>query len=216
MALLEQYQDVFVVVHVIAMSIAIGAAAVHDIAFYQQIKFFDSEKWNNRVFEISKTLIFSAFFWVIISGVGLFWPIKEAMLASPKFKLKMIISIVVLVNSILLYQFVLTRVANGLKYSQNSRLKSRPARKLAFIMSGISLSSWFSIAALSSIRNLNIEFNIMLLFYIGLIFTSLILGLYSEHKFSKRFELRSVETLHEIAANLLKDISKRFSSFQQN
>jgi len=216
MALLEQYQDVFVVVHVIAMSIAIGAAAVHDIAFYQQIKFFDSEKWNNRVFEISKTLIFSAFFWVIISGVGLFWPIKEAMLASPKFKLKMIISIVVLVNSILLYQFVLTRVANGLKYSQNSQLKSRPARKLAFIMSGISLSSWFSIAALSSIRNLNIEFNIMLLFYIGLIFTSLILGLYSEHKFSKRFELRSVETLHEIAANLLKDISKRFSSFQQN
>ena len=216
MALLEHYQDVFVVVHVIAMSLAIGAATVHDLAFYQQIKFFDREKWNNRVFQISKTLIFSAMFWILISGLGLFWNNRTELLNSPIFVLKLIITAVVFINSFILYQFVLDKVAQSLKYSQNTKPRPSLSRKLAFIMSGISLSSWFSIAALSSVKQLKIEFNILLAFYLGLIFVSILVGLYSEFRFSQRFKLRSAETLHDLAASLLKDISERFAQLKQN
>ena len=216
MALLEHYQDVFVVVHVIAMSLAIGAATVHDLAFYQQIKFFDREKWNNRVFQISKTLIFSAMFWILISGLGLFWNNRIELLNSPIFVLKLIITAVVFINSFILYQFVLDKVAQSLKYSQNTKPRPSLSRKLAFIMSGISLSSWFSIAALSSVKQLKIEFNILLAFYLGLIFVSILVGLYSEFRFSQRFKLRSAETLHDLAASLLKDISERFAQLKQN
>ncbi len=216
MALLEHYQDVFMVVHVIAMSLAIGAATVHDLAFYQQIKFFDREKWNNRVFQISKTLIFSAMFWILISGLGLFWSNRTELLNSPIFVLKLIITAVVFINSFILYQFVLDKVAQSLKYSQNAKPRPSLSRKLAFIMSGISLSSWFSIAALSSVKQLKIEFNILLAFYLGLILVSILVGLYSEFRFSRRFKLRSAETLHDLAASLLKDISERFAQLKQN
>ena len=216
MALLEHYQDVFLALHIIAISIAIGAATVHDIAFYQQIKFFDSEKWNSRTFNISKTLIFSAIFWILFSGLALFWPNKEKYLESPVFILKIAITAIVFLNSFILYQFVLDKVASSLKYSQGSKPEPNFIRKIAFIMSGISLSSWFSIAALSSLRQTKIEFNTLLAFYLGLIAIAIVMGLYSEYKFSKRFKTRSIETLKDIAKNLLSDISERITALNKN
>lgn len=216
MALLEQYQNVFLVLHIIAMSIAIGAATVHDVAFYQQIKFFYSEKWNPQIFIISKTLIFSAVFWILVSGLALFWPNKEELIESPIFLLKISIAGIVFLNSFILYQFILSKVAASLKYSQGSKPQSNFVRKIAFIMSGISLSSWYSIAALSSLRHINIDFNILLAFYLGLIAIAIVTGLYNEYKFSKRFKTQSVETLKDIAKNLLRDISERITALNKN
>lgn len=214
LGLLEQYRDVFLVLHIISTSIAVGTATIHDISFNQQIKFFYSDKWNNRFFKLFRNLIYTAIFWLILSGNALFWPLKEQLLESPVFVLKILITGFVALVSFILYQFVMPHVPNSLKYSSKQKLGGKNVvRKLAFSLSAVSLTSWYSLATLGIVKNLEASFTVLASVFVAFVVLSIILGLIAEHQFSKRFEKQSAETIKALANSLLKDISGRITNF---
>ena len=215
MTLLEQYRDAFLVIHIIAGSIAVGVATVHDISFNQQINIFHAEKWNYRLFRLYRGLILNAIFWLLVSGIALFWPLREELLDSPVFVLKLFISGFVSLVSFLLYQFVMPKVPESLKYSNKRVISGHAARRLAFGLSAVALTSWYSVVALSIVRNINIGLTTLGGFYLALLVISFILGLIAEYRFSQRFKRQSRETIKVLADSLLKDISGRIAAFSK-
>lgn len=189
LTLLPKYYSVFLGMHIVAITIGYGGAIFNDMFFFIFLRDF-------RISEIEKNIMstFSKGIWIALmlffaSGLALFLPQAESMLANSKFLLKMTAVGVIVLNGIALNLYVAPRLLN-LSFWDNSSGGTH-LRKTAFALGAISFTSWNIAFLMGLISSLPFSFIQLLLFYvvalIGAILGSQVLEYIIEIKASKHF-----------------------------
>lgn len=205
--ILLTYKDVFVVLHTISFAIGLGAATVHDVAFGNYLSKFDKERWNSLAYDICFQLIRVSLLWTALSGLALYLPEMNRLSLSTLFQFKILLLVIICANSYLFHYRILPKLANSFFYdslaSMQDKKSMRKLHKLAFAMGSISLTSWYSIASLAGLRNLELNFFLLLAIYLGLVSFSVLSSFIAAAKLSVRLEERAKAMLKEVARELL-------------
>lgn len=188
--LLAEYHSFIVGVHVFGVSLGVGAVTLTDIFFFRFVKDLKISEFEKSVMNLISQVVWFALAVLIVSGIGLFLPEREALLASPKFLLKMIVLIVIIVNGIVLNYFVsprLLKISFGVERNHESSAIRR-ARKLAFACGAVSITSWYSAFILGMLHTSPFSFLVLLEIYIFLLFLVVSVSQFVERHLKKIVE----------------------------
>lgn len=187
--LFETYHGLILGLHVLAIAIGLGGATITDVFFFRFLKDLKISEFESDILNTLSQVIWFALAVIVITGVGLFLPESEHLLASSKFLVKMIIVSVILVNGLVLNLLIspkLIHISFGAPHQHQPGELIR-LRKLSFALGAISLISWYSAFILGAIvHNLLPPFWPLLGIYAGLILIGIIGSQIVERNFAKR------------------------------
>lgn len=104
---------------------------------------------------------------IILSGIGLYLPASERLLDSSKFLTKLVAVAVVTINGVFLNLVVSPKMLQ-MDFSDSTELEKnsvRFMRRLSFALGGISISSWYIIFILGSLKSIPIPFKTAVMLY---------------------------------------------------
>ncbi|OGY78587.1 MAG: hypothetical protein A3B74_04365 [Candidatus Kerfeldbacteria bacterium RIFCSPHIGHO2_02_FULL_42_14] len=169
--LLVQYHSFILAIHIFGVSLGLGAVIITDVFFFRFLKDLKISEFESSVMRLISQIIWFAIAVLIVSGLGLFLPEREALLDSPKFLVKMLVLLVIIVNGTFLNYFIaprLVKISFGATHDHKTG-SLRRARKLAFASGAISLVSWFSAFTLGMLHSSPFSFPTLLGIYILLL-----------------------------------------------
>jgi uncharacterized membrane protein len=153
---LETIRSIIVICHALAATIGVGGVIVTDYIF---IKFL---KGDHRISKRESSILkhFSEIIWIalgllIVTGIFLV-STKHALLYSPKFQLKMVIVFCTIINGLVLNFFITPKLHSIGFYKEETKPTDLPdkIRKIALVTGVISISSWFFMFILGSIKSI--------------------------------------------------------------
>lgn len=187
--LLSEYRGVVVFFHALAAAIGVGATTVTDVLFFKFLKDYKISKGEQSVMETMSHIIWVALALLIVTGVGLYVPASERLLLSSKFLVKVVAVAVITINGLFLNFMIsprMTRISFG-KDPHPETGEPRLYRKLAFACGAISISSWYVVFLLGSIRSIPLSFRAGLALYVGMVLLAIIGSqVYDKILFKKR------------------------------
>lgn len=187
-SLLSEYKGVVVFFHALAAAVGVGATTVTDILFFKFLRDFKISKGEKSIMDTMSHIIWVALGILIVTGIGLYLPASEELLHSSKFLVKVVAVVVITLNGLLLNFIIspwLTRIDfDGVNPNEG---EPRRYRKLSFASGAISISSWYIVFLLGSLRSIPLTFEAGLLIYVGLVVTAVTLSqVYEKHLVKKR------------------------------
>lgn len=186
--LLAEYKGVIVFFHALAAAVGVGATTVTDVLFFKFLKDFKISHSEKSVMDTMSHIIWIALGLLIVTGVGLYLPASERLLDSSKFLVKVVAVVVITLNGLLL-NFIISPWLTKLDFEEKHPEKgeSRLFRKLSFATGAISISSWYIVFFLGSIRSIPLSFRVGLFTYVAIVFVA-VLGsqMYEKHLVAKR------------------------------
>lgn len=188
LALLAEYKGVVVFFHALSAAIGVGATTVTDVLFFKFLKDFKISHGEKAIMDTMSHIIWIALGILIVTGIGLYLPASERLLDSSKFLVKVVAVIVITVNGLLL-NFIISPWLTKLDFEEKHPEKgeSRLFRKLSFASGAISISSWYIVFLLGSIRSIPVSFRVGLVIYVAVVFSAIIGSqLYEQHLVRKR------------------------------
>ncbi|MDQ5901415.1 MAG: hypothetical protein QG580_130 [Patescibacteria group bacterium] len=158
-ALLTQYKGVVVFFHAFAAAIGVGAATVTDIFFFKFLKDYRISESEHKIMGTLSSVIWIALGVLVLTGVGLLIQNQEVLMQSSKFLTKVVAVLVLIVNGAMLNLVVSPKLMDITFGDEHSHAKGELhfMRKLAFALGGISISSWYVVFILGSIRKIPIS-----------------------------------------------------------
>lgn len=158
MDVLLEYRSVFVILHVFAMSLGLGAATLADYFFLRFIRDYRISQSEAGVLEGISQFIWFSIALVLLTGFSLFLPASAEYLQASKFVAKMIIFGILLVNGAFLNLVIAPRLMT-MTFDKRNEHHHKPGelrrhRRLAFALGPISIISWYSAFLLGSLRGL--------------------------------------------------------------
>ena len=178
MPYLVAYKVPILLIHGIGAAVGLGGAVVTDILFFKFLKDGKVSIFENDVMRNLSRIIWFALGIMILSGIGLFLPRADELAESSKFLVKMIALGVIILNGVAL-NLVITPQLTKIDFSQDIHLlplQIRRMRKLAFALGAISITSWFTVFILGSMRNVVLSFGDLLVLYFGIVFVAICLS----------------------------------------
>lgn len=168
MAFLTQYKTAIVVMHALAAAVGVGTATVTDIFFFRFLKDYKISQSEHELMTTLSNIIWFALGMIVITGIGLYLPQSERLLESSKFLTKVVAVGVVIVNGIFLNLVVSPKMMqmdfSGPHDHQKGELHFM--RKLSFALGGISISSWYIIFILGSLKSIPLSFKTAVSMYV--------------------------------------------------
>ena len=161
---IEAARTLWLMVHNVGFIIGLGAATVTDVLFFRFLKDHQISEEEKGTMDTLSSMIWIGLAILIISGIMLYVPSAERLAMSAKFLLKLVVIGVILFNGILLNIYVAPRL-RGLSFAG-----TRPEthfRRIAFILGGISIFSWYSAFILGALRSIPLTFERGVLLYAG-------------------------------------------------
>lgn len=152
---LARARDAILILHGLSAAIGVGAATVTDALFFKFLKDFRISKREAAALRAVSVVIWVALTLLILTGIGLWVPEAERLNRSPKFIAKTFIVGVIIVNGILLNLWIaprLIRISFGVRH-EHLPGELRRARRFAFALGAVSLTSWYSAFILGSLRS---------------------------------------------------------------
>lgn len=186
--LLAEHKGVIVFFHALAASLGVGAATITDIFFFKFLKDYRiSEKEKNTMDTLSN-VIWVALGLLVITGIGLFLPNQEVLGQSSKFLVKVVGVFVLIVNGIFLNLVVSPKMMEISYGGEHDYVKGElhVFRKLSYALGGISISSWYVVFLLGSLRSIPISFKFGLLIYVGILGFAILMSQVVDRKMVKR------------------------------
>lgn len=164
---LAEYKTVLVILHALSAAIGVGAATVTDIFFFRFLKDYRISESEHALMKTLSNVIWFALGMIIITGIGLFIPRSEELLQSSKFLIKMVAVAVVTLNGVALNFLVSPKMMlinfGGAHDHQAGELHFM--RKLSFALGAISISGWYLIFILGSLKSIPVSFGTALALY---------------------------------------------------
>ncbi len=169
--LLVKYKSIIIFFHAIAAAIGVGAATITDIFFFKFLKDYRISEAENSTMETLSGVIWVALGILVLTGIGLFIPQSETLMQSSKFLTKAFAVLVLIVNGVLLNLVVSPRLMEITFGEEHHHMKGelRFFRKLALALGGISISSWYIVFFLGSVRSIPISASAGILLYVGVL-----------------------------------------------
>lgn len=183
-ALLIKYKTVIVILHALAAALGVGTATVTDVFFFRFLKDYRISESEHASMNTLSNVIWFAIGMIVITGVGLFIPRSAELLESSKFLIKIVAVGVVIANGVLLNLVVSPRMMQidfGAEEGQMSG-NLRFMRRLSFALGGISITNWYLIFILGSLKSIPIPFGTALLVYVGLLLGAVIMSQMMERR----------------------------------
>lgn len=155
-ALLAQYKGFIIILHALSAAIGVGAATITDIFFFKFLKDYRISESEHSIMETLSGVIWVALGLLVITGVGLYLPESERFLASSKFLTKVVAVSVLIINGVLLNLSISPRMMEITFGDNFSHQKGELhfMRKLAFALGAISISSWYVVFILGSLKSI--------------------------------------------------------------
>lgn len=175
---------IFTILHLIGVVLGLGTATITDILFF---KFLKDNKISRAEAGIMKTLsgvIWVALLILLVSGIGLYIPQAARLSISGKFLVKVCVLGVIFVNGLFLNFYAQPRIQKITFSGQLPEIKRR-TRKIFFVLGGISISSWWFVFILGSLRGVLIPFRPLLLVYVCLLAVAVIGSQVFEYRINK-------------------------------
>lgn len=186
--LLAANKAIIVIFHAVAMAIGLGAATLTDIFFFKFLKDFKISEGEADVMHTLSQVIWFALALVVLTGLGLFIPEASTLSETPKFLVKMIVVATIIINGAVLNLYItprLTQISFG-EAHQHKPGELHHIRKVAFMLGGISISSWYTAFLLGSFRNITLSFPTLLACYCVILAVAIIGSQIMERAFSKK------------------------------
>lgn len=175
---LGDYKTIIVILHAIAATIGVGAATVTDVFFFRflsdrKISVFEADVLNT----LSKVIWF-ALGLLVVTGIGLYIPSVDILNESSKFLVKMVGVFVLIVNGVALNLIVSPRLMHITFGDTHKHVEGEliRLRRIAFALGAISISSWYMIFILGSVKNIPLPVSSLMPLYILLIFVVVVIS----------------------------------------
>jgi uncharacterized membrane protein len=136
------YKVLFVILHVFAVIIGMGAALIADMLFSKYIADKKIDKIESQTFKFLSSVVWAGLSVVILSGIAIFFSNPEKYMASSKFLTKMFIVLVLTVNGLLLNKIVQPVISKLNFRDTNSHHHYVRIRRFAFAFGSVSVTSW--------------------------------------------------------------------------
>ncbi|MEZ4103013.1 MAG: vitamin K epoxide reductase family protein [Candidatus Paceibacterota bacterium] len=174
--LLAEYKGIIVFFHAFAAAIGVGAATITDIFFFKYLKDYKISESEHKTMETLSSVIWVALGVLVLTGIGLFIPQSEILSHSSKFLTKALAVLVLILNGVMLNLSISPRMMEITFGDDFSHQKGELhfMRKLAFALGAISITSWYTIFILGSIRSIPVSTGTGVFAYILLLFVAII------------------------------------------
>lgn len=174
--LLKEYRTLIIIFHALSAAVGVGSATITDIFFFRYLKDYKISETEHKTMETLSGIIWVALGLLVLTGLGLFIPESERLLASSKFVTKSFAVLVLIINGVLLNLIIspkMMQITFGDNFSHNNNTLHR-IRKFAFAFGGISISSWYTIFILGSLKSIPFTVKQALFGYIVLLLLAII------------------------------------------
>lgn len=151
---LAPYVRLFTIVHLFGVAIGVGGATITDLLFFKFLRNYKISEEEASVMKTISNAIWAGLCLVVLSGFALFMIKPEMLLATPKFIVKMVGVVVLIVNGYLLNIIVqpkLIHISFGDTHDHKPGELVR-LRRLSFALGAISITSWYFIFILGALR----------------------------------------------------------------
>ena len=165
---LTQYRTPIIILHALAAAVGVGTATVTDIFFFRFLKDYKISQSEHELMTSLSNIIWFAIGLIVITGIGLYLPASERLLDSSKFLTKVVAVGVVIVNGVFLNLVVSPKMMQ-MDFSEphdHQKGELRFMRKLSFALGGISISSWYIIFILGSLKSIPVSFKTAVSLYV--------------------------------------------------
>jgi uncharacterized membrane protein len=173
---LNEYVRVSTILHLLGVSLGLGAATITDVFFFRFLKDYKISREESQTLDVLSEVIWVALGILFISGILLFIPKAAVLTESGKFITKMIALVVITLNGFALNLVVAPKLIElhfaGEDASETKEL--RRLRKLAFALGGISITSWYFVFVLGSLRGITFSLVPLVAIYVALLALAII------------------------------------------
>ena len=185
--LLAENRGIVLLMHAAFAALGVGGATITDIFFFKFLKDFRISEWEADVLHTISQVIWFALGVLVLTGAGLYLPETQELNQSPKFLVKMLAMLVIIVNGVFLNILIapkLVKISFGEKHQHETGELSR-IRRIAFALGAISITSWYSAFILGMLRDFTFGFWQILGAYIAVVLSAIILSQIVERLFAK-------------------------------
>lgn len=170
-AFAQNNYDFFLILHLFAMVLGLGGATYSDILLFRFLKDWEMDEKEVEVIETMAKVILIGIVLAFISGLMIFLPKAEELLQTPKFLLKNLVFIVLVINGWVLHKAILPKMIH-FSFKKNHYIcgsKCFHLRHASFICGAISVVSWYTVFLIGGIRTLPFTFEFLLGGYLVLL-----------------------------------------------
>lgn len=189
MTMLKRYRELIVIIHFFGVALGLGAATVADVLFFKFLKDLRISEWEADVLRAISQIVWFALAVIVVAGLELYLPEAVGLNQSPKFLVKMIAFIVLVLNGALLNLLIaprLVRITFGKRHEHWPGELSY-LRRWAFVLGGVSMASWYSVFVLGLLPgSLKVGFLPLFYIYIGVLVLAVVAGRLVERGFTIR------------------------------
>lgn len=187
--LLVEYKMVIVIIHALAAAVGVGATTVTDVLFFKFLKDFKISQTEKSVMDTMSHIIWVALGVLIITGIGLYLPRTLELAESSKFLVKTVAVAVITLNGFVL-NFIVSPRLTSIVFNGDEKKILTPRqlfyKKIAFVTGAISISSWYIVFILGSLRAIPLTFKTGLALYVGIVLFAIVMGQVYRKKLSKQ------------------------------
>lgn len=166
------YNEIFLMLHLFALVLGLGGATYSDILLVRFLKDWEIDEKEAEVIETMSKVILVGIMLAFLSGFFLFLPKAAELLQTPKFILKNLIFVVLVVNGFILHKVILPKLLH-FSFKENHYLCDSNCfhlRHASFICGAISVVSWYSVFFIGSFRSIPLSFGVLLAIYLVALF----------------------------------------------
>jgi uncharacterized membrane protein len=187
-AFLSEYKTPIIIIHALAAAVGVGTATITDIFFFKFLRDYKISESEHELMDTLSNIIWFALGIIILTGIGLYLPASERLLDSSKFLTKVVAVLVVTINGVFLNLVVSPKMMQMDFSESNNNSKTRFMRRLSFALGGISISSWYLIFILGSLKSIPIPFKTAIVLYGLLLCFAIVASQLLDRKMVKNYQ----------------------------
>ena len=185
--LLGERHDLILIIHAIGAAVGLGGATAADFLFFKFLKDFRISKKEADVLHSLSQVIWFALVLIVISGLGLYLIHPAELNQSPKFLVKMMVVLVLILNGVFLNILIAPRLVKISFHERHDheRGELERTRRLAFALGAVSVTSWYSAFILGMMREVDLGFLELAGAYAAVLLLAVLASQLVEKSFSK-------------------------------
>lgn len=150
---LLQTREYNITIHLLGVAMGLGGTFIIDIMFSHFMRKYNISASESVIMHLISQMIIFGLFLLILSGVALLLPAFDAFAQNPRFIMKMIVVVVVIINGAALNLY-LTPKMKKISLKEEDLAEYEMLNKISFALGAISIVSWLSAFLLAMLKGL--------------------------------------------------------------
>lgn len=140
-------------IHLLGLAMGLGGTLVVDIMFTHFMRNYAISSRESVIMHLISQMIIFGIFLLILSGVALYLPAAESFNDNPRFIMKMIVVLIVIINGGILNLY-LTPKMNKISLVDDEKHRYVTLTRISFALGAISIVSWLAAFLLALLKDL--------------------------------------------------------------